>query len=124
LLLGGFALGALLLAAVGVYGVIAEAVASRTREIGLRMAVGAARTRILRQVLSEALVLAGWGAALGLGGGVLLANLLRSVLYQVSPSDPWAYLVAGPLLVAVVALASLIPALRAARLDPMAALRS
>jgi predicted permease len=124
LLLGGFALGALLLAAVGVYGVIAEAVASRTREIGLRMAVGAARTRILRQVLREALVLAGWGVALGLGGGVLLANLLRSVLYQVGPSDPWAYLIAGPLLVAVVALASLIPALRAARLDPMAALRS
>jgi predicted permease len=124
LLLGGFALSALLLAAVGVYGVVAEAVASRTREIGLRMAVGAARARILRQVLREALVLAGWGAVLGLGGGVLLANLLRSVLYQVSPSDPWAYLVAAPLLVAVVALASLIPALRAARLDPMAALRA
>jgi ABC-type antimicrobial peptide transport system permease subunit len=109
---------------VGVYGVVAEAVASRTREIGLRMAVGAARTRIVRHVLREALVLAGWGVALGLVGGVLLANLLRSVLYQVSPSDPWAYLVAGPLLVAVVALASLIPALRAARLDPVVALRS
>jgi putative ABC transport system permease protein len=124
LLLSGFALGALLLAAVGVYGVVAEAVASRTREIGLRMAVGAGRARILRQVLREALVLAGWGAALGLGGGLLLVNLLRSMLYQVTPFDPWAYLVAGPLLVAVVALASLIPALRAARLDPMAALRA
>ena len=124
LLLGGFALSALLLAAVGVYGVVAEAVTSRTREIGLRMAVGAARTRILRHVLRDALVLAGWGVALGLGGGVVVANLLRSVLYQVGPSDPWAYLVAGPLLVAVVALASLIPALRAARLDPMVALRS
>jgi putative ABC transport system permease protein len=124
LLLGGFALSALLLAAVGVYGVVAEAVTSRTREIGLRMAVGAGRARILRQVLRESLVLADWGAALGLGGGLVLVNLLRSLLYQVTPFGPWAYLVAGPLLVAVVAVASLFPALRAARLDPVAALRA
>jgi putative ABC transport system permease protein len=123
-LLAGFATGALLLAAVGVYGVVAEAVLSRTREIGLRMAVGAARTSILRQVLLEGIVLAAWGAALGLGGGVLLARALGSVLYQVSPADPWAYLAAGPALFAVVLVASLIPALRAARLDPMDALRS
>ena len=123
-LLGGFAVGALLLAAVGVYGVVAEAVVSRTREIGLRMAMGAARTRILRQVLVEALVLASWGAALGLGGGVLVAGGLRVVLYEVSPTDPWAYLAAVPVLFAVVLTASLLPALRAARLHPMDALRS
>jgi putative ABC transport system permease protein len=122
--LSGFALGALLLAAVGVYGVVAEAVTSRTREIGLRMAVGAQRTRILRQVLVETLVLGGWGTGLGLVAGALLADLLTSVLYEVSPTDPRAYIAAVPVVMAVVALASLVPALRAARLDPMAALRS
>jgi putative ABC transport system permease protein len=123
LLLSGFAAAALLLAAVGVYGVVAEAVASRTREIGLRMAVGAARTRILRQVVLEGLVLATWGVALGCGGGALLARLLGSLLYEVSPADGWAYAAAAPLLVMLVLLASLIPAVRAARLDPMGALR-
>jgi putative ABC transport system permease protein len=122
-LLAGFAAGALLLAAVGVYGVVAEGVLSRTREIGLRMAVGAARTRILRQVMLEGIVLAGWGAALGLAGGLLLARGLESVLYEVSPADPWAYVAAAPILFVVVLAASLIPALRAARLDPMDALR-
>jgi predicted permease len=123
IILAGFAAGALILAAVGVYGVVADAVASRTREIGLRMAVGAGRTRILRQVLLEGLMLATWGVALGGGGGALLARLLDSLLYEVSPSDGWAYATAAPLLVALVVIASLIPALRAARLDPMGALR-
>jgi putative ABC transport system permease protein len=124
LLLSGFALGALLLAALGVYGVVTEAVASRTREIGLRIAVGAHRTTILRMVVLETVALGGWGAALGLVGGGLLTDLLTSVLYEVSPTDPRAWIAAGPLVIAVVALASLVPALRAARLDPMVALRS
>jgi putative ABC transport system permease protein len=123
ILLAGFAVGALLLAGVGVYGVVAEAVTSRTREIGLRMAVGAARTRILRQVLADGLVMSVWGSGIGLGAGLLLARLLGSVLYEVGPSDPWAYAAAGPTLIAVVLVASLIPALRAARLHPMDALR-
>jgi putative ABC transport system permease protein len=107
-----------------VYGVVTEAVASRTREIGLRMAVGAHRTSILRMVVLETVALGGWGAALGLVGGAALTDLLTSVLYEVSPTDPRAWIAAGPLVIAVVALASLVPALRAARLDPMVALRS
>jgi putative ABC transport system permease protein len=123
LLLSGFAVGALLLAAVGVYGVVAETVNRRTREIGLRMAVGADRRRILRQVLKDGVVLASAGAMIGVVGGVLSGDLMRSLLYEVSPSDPWTYVAVGPLLVGVTLLASLIPALRAARVDPVEALR-
>jgi ABC-type antimicrobial peptide transport system permease subunit len=115
---------ALLLAAVGVYGVVAETVARRTREIGLRMAVGADRRRILGRVLRDGVLLATVGAVVGLAGGVLAARLLRSLLYEVSPTDPWTYVVVGPLLVGVTLLASLIPALRAARVDPVEALRA
>jgi predicted permease len=123
LLLGGFAVAALLLAAVGVYGVVAETVARRTREIGLRMAVGADRRRILGQVLREGLGLAVAGAVAGLAGGVWAARVLRTLLYEVTPTDPWTFVVVGPLLVAVTLLASLVPALRAARVDPVEALR-
>jgi predicted permease len=123
-LLGGFAAAALLLAAVGVYGVVAETVTRQTREIGLRMAVGADRGRILGQVLKDGLVLAAVGAVIGLAGGVWATRLLRTLLYEVSPTDPWTYLVVGPLLVAVTLLASLIPALKAARVDPVEALRA
>jgi putative ABC transport system permease protein len=122
-LLAAFALGSLLLAAVGVYGMAAQAVAGRTREIGVRMAVGAGRASILRQVLGEGAVLATIGAALGLGGGLLLSRFLAQLLYQVSPGDPLTYLLVAPLLVGVVLLATLVPALRAARLDPVGALR-
>jgi putative ABC transport system permease protein len=123
LLLSAFAAGSLLLAAVGVYGMAAEAVAARTREIGVRMAVGAGRARILRQVLGEGIALASLGAALGLGGGLLLSRFLAQLLYQVSPADPLTYVLVAPILVGVVTLATLVPALRAARLDPVPALR-
>jgi predicted permease len=122
-LLGGFAGTALLLAAIGVYGVVAQTVARRTREIGLRMAVGANRTRILRQVLREGLILAVLGSVVGLAGGWWAAGLMRTLLYEVSPSDPMTYTLVAPLLIAVTLLASLIPALRAARVDPVEALR-
>ena len=78
---------------------------------------------ILRQVLADGLVMSVWGAGIGLGAGLLLARLLGSVLYEVGPADPWAYAAAAPTLIAVVLVASLIPALRAARLHPMDALR-
>jgi ABC-type antimicrobial peptide transport system permease subunit len=123
-LLAAFALVSLLLAAVGVYGMASEAVAARTREIGVRMAVGAGRTRILRQVMAESVALAALGAALGLAGGFGLSRLLGALLFQVSPGDPVTYLAIAPALVAVVALATLVPAARAARLDPVAALRN
>jgi predicted permease len=122
-LLGGFAVTALLLAAIGVYGVVAQTVARRTREIGLRMAVGANRTRILRQVLRDGLVLAAAGSVAGLAGGYWAGGLMRTLLYEVSPTDPWTYVLVAPLLIAVTLLASLIPALRAARVDPVEALR-
>jgi len=122
-LLAVFAVASVLLAAIGVYGMAAEAVAARTREIGVRMAVGAGRARILGQVLGEGVALATLGAALGLGGGLLLTRFLAKLLYQVSGADPLTYALVAPALVAVVALATLVPALRAARLDPVAALR-
>ena len=123
LLLAGFAVGALLLAAIGVYGVVAQTVARRTREIGLRMAVGADRGRILGQVLRDGTLLALSGTAVGLAGGVAAAHFLRTLLYEVTPTDPWTYLVVGLLLLSVTLLASLIPAMRAARVDPVEALR-
>ena len=122
-LLGAFAAVALLLAAVGTYGVVARAVAARTREIGLRMAVGAGRTAIARSVLREGAALAGAGALLGLAAGALLGRSMRSLLFGVSALDPWAYALAVPLLALTAAAACLVPALRAARLDPVRAMR-
>jgi ABC-type antimicrobial peptide transport system permease subunit len=87
------------------------------------MAVGAARGRVAGQVLREGLAMALWGAAFGLAGGFVAARLLRATLFGVSPADPWTYAAAAPLLAAVTTLASLLPALRAARMDPVRALR-
>jgi ABC-type antimicrobial peptide transport system permease subunit len=121
---GGLGLLALILSAIGVYGVVAFAVAHRTREIGLRMALGASRPQVLGAVLSDAVRL----AVPGLVAGVLLAGLMglgmRSILLGVSPMDPISFGAAAGLLFLVVLLASLVPARRASAVDPMAALRS
>jgi putative ABC transport system permease protein len=115
---------AILLAAIGLYGVLAYATAQRTREIGIRMALGAQRSSVMRLVLVDVLWLAGISIAVSLPVSLVLARLLRSVLFGVSPSDPLT-LVMGTLLVgAVASLAALIPARRAAFVDPMKALRS
>jgi predicted permease len=123
LLLGLFTGLALALAAVGVYGVTAQAVVARTRELGLRMAVGAGSGRLARGVLGEGMAMAASGVGVGLIGGVALSRLLRAALYGVGPLDPWALAGTAPTLALVVALASLLPAWRAARLDPVEALR-
>jgi predicted permease len=119
-----FGLLAVLLAAIGLYGVLAYSTAQRTREIGIRMAMGAQRTSVVRLVLQDVLWIAGISIVATLPISLLLGRMLRSELYGVSAGDPWT-LIMGTLLMAMVALVSaLVPARRAASIDPMQALRS
>lgn len=121
--LAGFAALALLLAGVGIYGVMSHAVAQRRGEIGIRMAMGAAAGDVLRLVVGRGLALVGVGVALGLVAALALTRVLQSLLYQVSATDPWTFAVLALLLTAVAGLVCFVPR-RAARLDPLAALRS
>jgi putative ABC transport system permease protein len=123
LLMGLFAAFALLLAAVGIYGVVAYSVAQRTHEIGIRMALGASRVQILGGIVAGAGMLALSGAALGLAAAYELTPLLRSLLYGVDAVELPVFAASALLLIAVAVLAGLIPALRAARVDPMVCLR-
>jgi putative ABC transport system permease protein len=123
LLFAIFAGLALALTAIGVYGLLAYSVAQRRSEIGTRMALGASRADILGMVLKQGLLLGGVGLALGLGGAVLLARSLGSLLFGVKPSDPLSYAVVAVTLLGVALLASYLPARRATRIDPMVALR-
>jgi putative ABC transport system permease protein len=122
-LLSVFAGLALLLAAIGIYGVIAYNVTQRTREIGVRMALGAERRDVLRMVLNQGMVLAGLGIAFGIAGALALTRLLGAYLYQVKPTDPMVFAATALLLAGVAILACVIPARRAMRIDPMIALR-
>ncbi|MBO0725002.1 MAG: ABC transporter permease [Blastocatellia bacterium] len=119
----GLGLLALLLAAIGVYGVMAYAVSERNREIGIRMALGANRRDALRLILGQGLWLVTFGAALGGAGGAAISRLFSSFLYGLSPFDPIAYLLVALLLMAVAVVACLIPARRATKVDPSVALR-
>jgi len=123
-LVGLFGALALILAAAGLYGVVSFLVAQRTREIGIRMALGADRARVAGQVLRSALALAGAGLALGLAGAVALRRFTASLLFGVGPTDPWALAVASAVLIGVALLAALAPARRATRVDPMEAIRA
>jgi putative ABC transport system permease protein len=123
LLMGIFAAAALMLAAIGIYGVIAYSVAQRTQEIGVRMALGATPPGVLRLVISQAGSLTSVGIALGLIGAFAVIRLLKKMLLGVSASDPVTFAGTALLLGAVAVVASLIPALRAARVDPVTALR-
>jgi predicted permease len=114
---------ALLLAAVGLYGVMAYAVAGRTKEIGIRMALGAGRGRVRRMVLAEGLALAAVGTLAGLLVSAACMRLMRSLLYGISPTDPLTYVGVASFLTAVALLACYIPARRATKVDPMVALR-
>jgi len=122
-LLGTFSLLALVLSAVGIYGVLAYQVTQRTREIGIRMALGAEKRDVLGMVLRHTLVLAGAGVVLGTAGALAVTRVLANFLFEVKPTDPLTFAAVAALLACVALLSGLIPARRATRVDPMVALR-
>jgi len=125
LLVSGFAVLALALAAIGIYGVIAYSVAQRTHEIGLRMALGAARSNVMSLVVREGLLMAVLGVVAGVGGAALSTRLMTNLLVGITPRDPIAFGTSAMLLLLMVALAaSYLPARRATRVDPVVALRA
>jgi ABC-type antimicrobial peptide transport system permease subunit len=124
LLLAVFGGLALLLASIGVYGVMAYAVSQRTRELGIRLALGASGAEVRGMVLRQGLTLAALGVAVGLVVALLLTSLVSNLLYGVSATDPVTFIVIPLILVTVAAVAIFIPARRASRVDPVIALRS
>jgi len=120
---GFFALISVALATVGLYGVLASSVQGRTREIGLRMALGARREQLRRDVLSRSLVLSTWGLAFGMVGALALSRVLDAFLYDLPPVDPIAYLLTSAGILLVAGLACYLPARRASQIDPLLALR-
>ena len=123
-LLGTFAVLAVILAAIGVHGLLSYNVARRRQEIGIRMALGAGRSAVLGLILREGLALIAGGLVIGLAGAIALTRLLRALLFDVSPTDPMTFVLVAVVLTAVALVATLLPARRAARLDPLPALRT
>jgi putative ABC transport system permease protein len=124
LLLAIFAGVALVLAAVGIYGVMSYSVAQQTREIGIRMALGAQRSDVLKMTVKQGLRLVAFGLAIGLVAAFILTRVMASLLFGISATDPLTFISISLVLLAVAILASYIPALRATRVDPMIALRA
>jgi ABC-type antimicrobial peptide transport system permease subunit len=122
-LLIGFAMLALLLSAVGIYGVMAYAVGQRTHEIGIRLALGALPADVLRMILLQGAWLAALGVVLGLGAGIALTRLLSSMLFEITPTDTFTFVLAAIVLFAAALAACWIPARRATKVDPLVALR-
>ena len=122
-IIGLFALTALLLAGLGIYGVISYLVSERTHEIGIRLALGAQRSDLLRMVVRQGLGLAIAGAAVGLVCALIVSHLMAGLLYGVRPTDPVTFVGVALLLIGVALLACYIPARRAIRVDPIVALR-
>ena len=124
MLAAAFALTALLLAAIGVYGVLAYSVGQRTQEIGVRMAMGAERSQVLLLVLRGGMTSAAGGIALGLAGAFALTRVLANLLFEVPARDPITFAAVGSMLVLVALAACYVPAARATRIDPTLALRT
>jgi putative ABC transport system permease protein len=122
-LLAFFATSALFLAALGLYGVMAYSVAQRTGEIGIRMALGAQKSDVLIQVQRQGLVLVLIGLAIGVAGALALTRLMSTLLFRVRATDPVTFVLVAGLLIAVSLMACLVPARRAAKVDPIVALR-
>jgi ABC-type antimicrobial peptide transport system permease subunit len=121
--MGIFAVAALILAMIGIYGVLSYAVTQRSQEISVRMALGAQRGDVIRLVAASGLGLVACGLAVGLVAALALARLIDSLLYGIEPSDPLTFAIAGLVLVGVALVATILPALRAARMAPAQALR-
>ncbi len=124
LFLTQFSLAALVLAALGIFGLMSYAVAQRTHEVGVRMALGASGSNVLREVLGEGMRVVAAGVAVGVVGSLAVTRFLRSLLFEVAPTDPVSFAAAVLLLTAVALAAAYLPARRAARVDPMVALRA
>jgi ABC-type antimicrobial peptide transport system permease subunit len=122
-LLSGLGLLALALAVIGIYGVMSFSVAQRTREIGIRMALGAQAPEVLAMILKHAAMLLGAGLSIGWAAAASLTRYAASLLYGVSPTDPWTFVAVASLLAAAAMIACYLPARRAARVDPTVALR-
>ena len=122
-LISVFSMLALLLSGVGIYGVLAYSVTERTHEIGIRMALGAGQADVARMVLRRCLKLVTAGVTLGLAGAVAVTRVLGAFLFDVKPTDPATFVAVATLLATVALLAGFLPARRAARVDPLVALR-
>ena len=122
--MGAFAAVALVLTAAGLYGVLAQLVAQRTREIGIRMALGARPADVMRLVVSRGMALAGIGAALGIGGALGLVKTISALLYGIRPPDPATFAAVTALLLGVALAACWLPTRAAMRVDPAVALRT
>jgi putative ABC transport system permease protein len=123
LLLGAFGVLALFLAAIGIYSVLSYSVRRRVQEIGIRLALGAKLADVLRMVVLEGMKPVAFGVALGIAGAFALGRVLASLVFSVRPTDPFTFFAAAALLALIALLACMIPAYRATRVDPLAALR-